>query len=251
MKRQIRWDLVLVIVAVICFGAFGVISYRNMQLERNASEVREKIAEIRDSDVGEKEQERKYSTPYDSLFEMNDDMAAWLLIPGTDIDYPVMQTPNDEEYYLYRDFFGNKDKNGTLFIDTDCSLDDERANILIHGHHMKSGAMFGNLTEYEDEAYEKEHSKIYLHTRDEMRVYEVLAVFHAKVYQSRTDKFLYYNYPKFDTKERFDEYYQNIKKMSLYDTGVTAEFGDELITLSTCAYHTKNGRFAVVAKRVQ
>ena len=251
MKKQVRWDLLLIIVAAICFGIFGVISYSNMRLEKNAIEVRGKIADIKDSSVVTGIQENKYSSPYDNLFKMNDDMIAWLLIPGTDIDYPVMQTPEDEAYYLYRDFFGNDDKNGTLFMDTDCSINDERANILIHGHHMKSGAMFGNLTEYEDETYAKDHSRIYLYTRDEMRVYEVMAVFHAKVYQSRTDKFLYYNYPKFETRESFEEYYQNIKKMSLYDTGVTAEFGDEFITLSTCAYHTKNGRFAVVAKRIQ
>lgn len=251
MKKQIRWDLLLVVVAVICFGIFGVISYRNMQLEKNANEVRKKIADLKESVVVADDQEDRYKTPYDNLFKMNDDMAAWLLLPGTNIDYPVMQTPEDESYYLYRDFFGNDDKNGTLFIDTDCNLDDERANILIHGHHMKSGAMFGNLAEYADEAYGKEHSEIYLYMRDDLRVYEVMAVFHAKVYQSSTDRFLYYNYPKFDTRESFEEYYQNIKKMSLYDTGVTAEFGDEFITLSTCAYHTKDGRFAVVAKRVQ
>lgn len=251
MKKQVRWDLILVIVAVICFGMFGVVSYRNMRLEKNAIEVREKIADIKDNSAVTDTQESKRIMPYDNLFKMNDDMVAWLLIPGTDIDYPVMQTPEDESYYLYRDFFGNNDKNGTLFMDTDCNLDDERANILIHGHHMKSGAMFGKLPDYEDETYGKDHSEIYLYTHDDLRVYEVMAVFHAKVYQSRTDQFLYYNYPKFDTRESFEEYYQNIKKMSLYDTGVTAEFGDEFITLSTCAYHTKSGRFAVVAKRVQ
>jgi sortase B len=191
----------------------------------------------------------KYVSPYEKIFNSNVDMCAWLYIPDTNIDYPVMQTLDDEEYYLYRDFYGNDDKNGTLFVDTDCSLDDENANIIIHGHHMKSGEMFGSLEKYLDEEYGQAHSTIYLYTRDEVREYEVISVFTSKVYNEDTDQFLYYNYFRFDNEETFDEYYSNIKKMSVYDTGVEAEYGDEFLTLSTCSYHTKDGRLAVIARK--
>lgn len=248
--KKLRWEFLFLAIAVICFGIYGVISYSNVRFAKNAAEVRTRIQNAY-FPVETTTEESSYISPYQSIFDSNEDCIAWLNIPDTNIDYPVMQTPDDEEYYLYRNFFGEDDKNGTLFMDTDCSLAQERSNLIIHGHHMKSGAMFGSLEKYADAGFGSEHSKIYLYTPDEVRVYEVLSVFQARVYKGKTDKFRYYAYFSFDTQEKFEAYYDNIKKMSLYDTKVTAEYGDEFITLSTCAYHTKNGRFAVVGKRVE
>lgn len=248
--KKLRLDILFLAIAVICFGIYGVISYSNARLAKNAAEVRARIQNTY-SPTKTATEESSYISPYQSIFDSNEDCIAWLNIPDTNIDYPVMQTLDDEEYYLYRNFFGEDDKNGTLFMDTDCSLAQERSNLIIHGHHMKSGAMFGSLEKYADDGFGSEHSKIYLYTPDEVRVYEVLSVFQARVYKGKTDKFRYYAYFSFDTQEKFEAYYDNIKKMSLYDTKVTAEYGDEFITLSTCAYHTKNGRFAVVGKRVE
>ena len=95
--------------------------------------------------------------PYAESYLANKDMAGWLVIPGTNIDYPVMWTPEDENYYLYKDFEGRKNSNGSLILDTDSCLDPLTTNLIIHGHNMKSGAMFGNLTDYEDPDYYKEH----------------------------------------------------------------------------------------------
>lgn len=248
--KKIRFDILFLAAAVICFGIYGVISYSNAKLAKSAVQVRARIQNTY-SPAGTTSDEPSYTSPYQSIFDSNEDCIAWLNIPDTNIDYPVMQTPDDEEYYLYRNFFGEDDKNGTLFLDTDCSLSQERSNLIIHGHHMKSGAMFGSLEKYADADFGREHSKIYLYTEDELRVYEVLSVFQAKVYKGKTDKFRYYAYFSFDAQEKFDEYYNHIKEMSLYDTNVTAEYGDEMLTLSTCAYHTKNGRFVVVGKRVE
>lgn len=248
--KKIRLDLLFLAIAVVCFGIYGAMSYHNAALAKKAEAVRVRIQEAY-APVETDMQDSSYHSPYAEIFASNEDCIAWLNIPDTNIDYPVMQTMEDEEYYLYRNFFGEDDKNGTLFMDTDCDLSQERSNLLIHGHHMKSGAMFGSLERYADADFGKEHSKIYLYTQNEVRVYEVLAAFGAKVYKGKTSKFRYYAYFNFDTQEKFDEYYDNIKKMSLYDTGVTASFGDELITLSTCAYHSKNGRFAVVGKRIE
>ena len=161
-----------------------------------------------------------------------------------------MQTPQDEEYYLRRNFFGEKDNNGTLILDTDSDITKTSNNLIIHGHNMKSGAMFGELVDYEKEEFLKEHKKIEFHTKDEVRTYEVIAVFRSKVYTVEDKVFKYYQFFEAKTQEEFDSFYNNIKKMSLYDTGVTAEFGDEFITLSTCVYHTTNGRFVVVGRRI-
>lgn len=189
--------------------------------------------------------------PYLDSFLANDDMAAWLQIPGTDIDYPVMWTPRDEEYYLRRGFDGARNQNGCLILDTDSCLDPLTTNLIIHGHNMRSGTMFGTLEDYEDEAYCQEHNRIILYTKDCQRNYEVVAVFRSQVYKKSDTVFKFYKFFQADTQEEFDNFYENIKALSLYDTGVTAEFGDCFITLTTCSNHVEQGRFVVVAKEVE
>ena len=189
--------------------------------------------------------------PYAKAFLANEDMVAWIQIPDTNIDYPVMWTPEDENYYLYRDFDGSDNKNGCLILDTDSSLDPLTTNLIIHGHNMRSGAMFGNLTDYEDEEYFENHKQIILYTEECQRNYEVIAVFRSQVYKKSAQVFKFYKFFQADTQEEFDDFYNNIKELSLYDTGVTAEFGDHFLTLSTCVYHVEQGRFVVVAKEVE
>ncbi len=199
----------------------------------------------------ETESEETVPNPYAELFARNEDMAAWLVVDGTVIDYPVMQTMEDENYYLERDFDGNADKSGCLILDTDSSLEAEgTTNLIIHGHNMKAGTMFGSLTDYESEDYCREHSHITLYTETEARQYEVIAVFRSQVYYPDDQVFKYYNFFRASTEEEFHYFYDNIKKLSLYDTGVTAQLGDSFLTLSTCAYHVEDGRFVVVAREV-
>lgn len=189
--------------------------------------------------------------PYTESFLANSDMAGWLLVPGTNIDYPIMWTPEDENYYLYRAFDKSDNVNGSLILDTDSSLNPLTTNLIIHGHNMKSGAMFGNLTDYESRDYYEDHKQIILYTEECQRNYEIIAVFRSQVYKKSDDVFKFYKFFQADTQEEFDDFYQNIKELSAYDTGVTAEFGDRFITLSTCVYHVTNGRFVVVAKEIE
>ena len=189
--------------------------------------------------------------PYADVFTAYEDIVAWLVIPDTIIDYPVVWTPEDENYYLYRDIDGNKDKNGCLILDTDSSVDPLSTNLIIHGHNMRSGAMFGNLTDYEDLNFYKEHKQIILYTKECRRSYEIISVFRSQVYKKKDTVFKYYKFFQANTQEEFEDFYQNIKNLSQYDTGVTAEFGDRFLTLSTCVYHVEQGRFVVVAKEVE
>lgn len=189
--------------------------------------------------------------PYRDSFLANSDMAGWLQIPDTVIDYPVMWTPRNEEYYLRRGFDGSRNTNGCLILDTDSSLDPLTTNLIIHGHNMKSGTMFGTLTDYESEDFFQEHRKIILYTKECQRNYEVIAVFRSQVYKKSQKVFKFYQFFQADTEKEFDNFYDNIMAMSLYDTGVTAEFGDRFITLTTCSKHVDQGRFVVVAKEVE
>ena len=115
------------------------------------------------------EEFERVANPYSDSFLANKDMAAWLQIPGTNIDYPVMWTPEDETYYLYRAFDGSENKNGCLLLDNESCVDPLTTNLIIHGHNMKSGAMFGNLTDYENQDFYKEHKNIILYTGKQIR----------------------------------------------------------------------------------
>ncbi len=194
--------------------------------------------------------EEPYVSPYADYFTEYPDIAAWFQIPGTTVDYPVMWTPEDETYYLYRHYDGSDNINGSLLLDTDSSLSPLTTNLIIHGHNMKSGAMFGNLTDYKDKSYYEQHKEMLLYMPDGERRYEVIAVFRSQVYKKTDTVFKFYKFFQADTEEEFHDFYDNIKKLSLYDTGVTAQFGDHFITLSTCVSHVERGRFVVVAKEI-
>lgn len=185
---------------------------------------------------------------YVELYEENHDLAGWLSIEDMAIDYPVMQC-EDDEYYLHHDFYGKDSKYGCLYVREQANLD-AGTNFVIYGHNMKDGSMFGDLDLYLKEDFFREHTRISFDTLYEERIYEILAVFRSQVYNAEEDVFKYYQFYQADTQEEFDEFYRNIKELSLYDTGVEAQFGDTFLTLSTCAYHVKDGRLAVVAKRI-
>lgn len=200
---------------------------------------------------------------YAALYEQNSDMIGWLRIEDTVIDYPVMQTMEDEDYYLDYDFNGDANSNGSLILDTDSTAGVGTArcqyingtspstNLIIHGHTMRSGMMFGGLKQYAEKSYGEKHSMICFDSLYEKREYELISVFYSQVYMNTDDVFKYYNFFQADTQEEFDNWYENIKAMSLYDTGVTAEYGDEFITLSCCSYQVEDGRFVVVGKRIK
>lgn len=186
-----------------------------------------------------------------SLYEENEYLAGWIEIPDTVIDYPVMYTPEDGEYYLYRTFYNEEDptKEGCLFIDEGCSVDPRSTNLLIHGHNMKNGTMFHSLLDYADEEYYKQHPIIYYSSLWEEGEYEIVSVFRSKIYNVDDDVFKYYKFFNAENEEEFNNFINNIKELALYDTGVNAQYGDELITLATCEYTQDNGRFVVVARK--
>ncbi len=195
------------------------------------------------------EPEKKVLDEFAGLIAANPDTIGWLRIPDTVIDYPVVST-GDEDYYLHHDFYGQNSIYGTLFVKDIADVETPGTNIIIYGHHMRNDTMFGNLDAYESEDYFKSHETIEFSTLYEKRRYRVISVFRSEVLPDDSDKFRYYDFYQADSKEDFDYFYHNIKELSEYDTGVTADYGDTFITLSTCAYHTENGRFVVVAKRI-
>ena len=186
---------------------------------------------------------------YKNLLIANRKLIGWVKIDGTYIDYPVMQT-DDNEYYLDHNLNQEYDKNGTIFMDKDCDVLKPSTNYILYGHHMKNGRMFGQLDLYQNESYYKEHPYISFDTIYEKGTYQVMYVFRSRVYKETEIVFKYYQFIDANSEQEFDSYMKEMADMSFYDTGVTAEYGDQLLTLSTCDYQETDGRFVVVAKKV-
>ena len=188
---------------------------------------------------------------YRKLRELNSDFFGWLEIQDTEdtkIDYPVMFTPNDEEKYLHTNFNGDYSESGELFIDAHC--DPNGYHYLIYGHHMFNGTMFGSLPKYEDYDFYKDHHTVFFDTCDEKGTYEIFAVFKSQIFDDDYDGFEYYEHGNLNDEATYNYYVEQVKSMSLYDTGITPHYGEKIVTLSTCNYHTSDGRFVVCAKKV-
>ncbi len=186
---------------------------------------------------------------YLPLYELNSDYFAWITIPGTRIDYPVMYNAQKPLQYLGHDFYGNFSYAGVPFLDSDC---DPNGNFyLVYGHKMSNGSMFADLVAYDDRSFWETHPVFQFDTLYEERTYAVVMAIRAKVLdREERNGFRYYNYTSLDTEAEFEEYMRQARALALYDTGIDVSYGDELLVLSTCYHYTKDGRFVIIAKRV-
>ena len=245
---------ILLIVIIVCFVQIARVSYLSIKHKKQQEQLSNSLQLENTQNDNADSRENDFSADtgilrkFEELYAVNSDLAGWLSIEGTEIDYPVVQC-EDDEYYLHHNFYNEEDKYGCLFMRDYADINTPGTNVIIYGHSMKDGFMFGNLDEYESEKFYAEHKLINFDTLYEERVYEIMAVFPSRIYGEEEDVFKYYQFYQADTEEEFQDFYKNVKRLSLYDTGVTAEFGDTFITLSTCAYHVEDGRFVVVAKR--
>lgn len=241
-----RWILIMICLIVFCGSGAKLLFYAldKINAENDFKQLRESVLDL--------------STVYDQ----NSDFIGWITVPDTKIDYPVMQTPDDPEYYLYRNFSKEYSASGTPFLDGASVVlaedpEDITWNWLIYGHHMKFGTMFHDLLVYADKEFWEDHKTFTFAVYDpetrktDKGEYEVFAASKSKIRATDSDAFKYYEYAGYTTEDEFNEYVAGVKSESSYDTGITPEFGDQLVTLSTCAYHTKEGRFYIVGRRVK
>ena len=190
---------------------------------------------------------------YQEIYAENKDLVGWLEIEGTVINYPVLQSDSEEEsqFYLTHSFEKKKDKNGSLFMDYRNDFVDRDTNIIIYGHNMKSGAMFGSLKKYLEEDYLKKHAKIRFDTIYEHGTYEVIGAFLSEVSYQDEYAFRYYNFLNANNESEFEAFCVNVIQLSALKKGtLDAKYGDQLLTLSTCSSYTDEGRMFIIAKRI-
>lgn len=199
-----------------------------------------------ESPAGEPAPEITAAEKYVAIHEKNSDFVGWLTIDGTNINYPVMQSSDNPNFYLKHSFDKEYSNYGVPYLQENCELGISD-NAIIYGHHMDDGSMFADLCKYESEEFYREHTTIHFDTMDGFGEYEVVAVFKTVAYSNAG--FPYFLFVNAEKPENFDDFIAKCKELALYDTGITAEYGDKLITLSTCEYSRDNGRMVIVAKK--
>ena len=182
---------------------------------------------------------------YAQLLEMNADLVGWVKIPQTNISYPVMQTPATPQYYLYRNFYKESSDRGCIFAQEECDIDTPSDNVTIYGHCMKDGSMFAGLANYTYKSYWEDHQLIQFDSLYESRSYRVFAVF--KTSGNVGEGFAYHTFVNAASPAEFTSFVSRCKELAMFDTGITPEYGDKLLCLSTCEYTMANGRLVVVA----
>lgn len=245
---------VLLITALISGSILLIYEYSIKRAKDNFNDLAKKYEkcqifyEENNYEIEGKVEKEEVNIGLEKLYKENEEIVAWIKIPETEVNYPVMYSPDQPEYYLYRNFNKEYSLSGVPFIDGKASIEPDSDNILIHGHNMKNGSMFAQLLKYKDQEFLENHPTIELHRFDRKDEYDIFAVVPTDI-NKNTMKFDYHSFFNAENEEEFNKYISDAKKYSLYDREIPLEYGDKLITLSTCAYHIDNGRFVVVGKR--
>lgn len=250
-KKKTTVIQVLLLIAFIVSGVYiGIYFYNSKQSKDTYDELKQLVkkdvsADITDNYIPKRADNGMLEAYYD-LYKRNNDMAGWLKIPDTSIDYPVVQY-KDNDFYLHKNFDKKHQNSGIPFLDCQCT--ESSQNHIIYAHNMKDGTMFAGIMNYRDRSFYEAHKKILYDTLYDKGKYNVIACFSVNV--GAKNEFKYYEYADTLDESRFNEYVKKMKENAVYDTGIDAVYGDELLTLSTCAYRTSNERFVVVAKKIK
>lgn len=185
---------------------------------------------------------------YQLLHQLNSDMVGWIQVPGTNINYPVVQTPDNANFYLDRNFYKEKAACGAIYAREMCDVNAPSDNVVLYGHNMKNGSMFGQIHDFKKQDFYESHKTIYFDTLYERHTYEVFALF--LISSGEDEPFKYHLFDNAETQEEFDEFVSNCISHSFYETDVIPQYGDKLLTLSTCDRTITDGRLVLVAKRI-
>ena len=201
-----------------------------------------------DTEIEKSEGESSNKYNLENIAKINSDVVGWIKIENTNIDYPVMQ---NGDYYLHRNIYKNYSSHGTPYLAEYCNIQ-YSDNLIIYGHHMNDNSMFAQLDNYKKQSFYENHKYIkfysYYNGKTIEKTYEVAIAFKTVVYSDKG--FKYYNYTNFSDVQELNDFIENCQKLEFYNTGIDINYGDKLITLSTCEYSQKNGRIVVVAKQI-
>lgn len=265
-KKEVARKCVVIASALVFLGALGVLFYNMVFLSVQNSQLNgeiQKIAHGSDdaggtSGGGGKPSKGKGSSiNWDELKKINNEIEAWIQIKDTQIDYPVLWHKGDDasdQYYLNHNYKSEYDSYGCIFLDYRCTNGMESKNIVLHGHHMNDGSMFGDLMEYGGTEgnldFYKEHPTVVFDTPQGDGMYKIISVYKTNTLSAHGE-FFNYMVGDFQNEKDFMNYVYNVRIRSLINCPVDVNEDDELLTLSTCSYEYTNFRTVVVARRVR
>lgn len=239
-NKLVAFILLIIFISLFIFSSIKVFTYlaENKENEEIIKEINTSINIENNTTNADK---LNYIIDFESLIEKNSDTVVFLILPGTGIEYPVVQSDNNE-FYLSHNFKKNINSAGWIFADYRNTLDGTDKNIIIYGHNMRNGKMFSKLKNYLNPSWydQEDHKKIYFITPDGANIYEIFSVYEIEDEE-------YYLKTDFNSNE-FNNYINTIKLRSEIDFNVNITSDDSIITLSTCG-NTNDYRIVIHAKR--
>ena len=215
---------ILIFIFAIGIGYIGYYIYNNFKSQND--DVLSNIA-VDDKQITETKTERILQL--EELKKQNNDIIGWIEIENTIINYPVLQC-EDNNFYMTHNYKKEYSAEGSIFLDKDYNWELPSSNLLLYGHNNKNKTMFAELLNYKEESYYKEHPTIRFTTLAEDKTYEIIAVFKSRVYyKSEKDVFRYYYFINAENEEEYNNYINESKKASLYDTGKKPNYVDKII----------------------
>lgn len=246
-KSNLVYNVLMVICLVVFLVSGGVLLKRYIDDRQTENEF-DNLASMIDSEATAEGAESN-SAKFAALRDQNSDFIGWISIDGTNLDFPVMYAPDNKDFYLRHDFNKEYSVYGVPYLDEKTTLgaNDQSENLIVYGHNMKTGTIFGCLTGYKKADYYSEHPRIEFDTIYGDATYEVFAAFAIDVVNDTS--FVYNQYVDMD-ETAYNEYVEEVISRSDVDTEIRPSYGEQLLTLSTCEYSSDNGRYVVVARRV-
>lgn len=250
--------ILLLLIVILAISSFFII--KEFVGNKKETEIYEDLQEIvieenpdlntTTEDIKKEKSEEESSNKYnlENISKINLDVIGWIKVENSNINYPVMQ---NGDYYLHRNIYKNYSSHGTPYLAEYCNVQ-YSDNLIIYGHHMNDNSMFAQLDNYKKQSFYENHKYIkfysYYNGKTIEKTYEVAIAFKTVVYSEKG--FKYYNYTNFSDVQELNDFIENCRKLEFYNTGIDINYGDKLITLSTCEYSQKNGRIVVVAKQI-
>ena len=246
-------SIILVAIIIVCLSIIGYKYYNYNKDDKLNSEIQDlqpvinEASDLDNNSSGENDgqdqsKEGNYvnSANEEELKSINSDYKMWIQIENTNINYPVVQS-SDNDYYLKHNFRKESNISGTVFVESANDIDNDK-NIILYGHNMRNGTMFNNITNYKEESFFNEDNKINIIMNNTLYEYEVFSVYVKNV--SEVNLAI-----GFASEDEFINYAYNEAEESLYKKDVDFSAEDNLITLVTCSYEFTDARTIVVARR--
>lgn len=226
--KKTKVILLILLLIVLLFSILNII--KNFQEDMAAKEIMEELIELIDiPDVPS--EEPKFQVNFNELKKINSDVVGWIVIEGTQINYPIVRGSNNT-FYLNHSYDKTWNSYGSIFMDYESSSDFSSYNTFIYGHHTRNGSMFGELYKYMDAEYYENHKLFYLYTPKSN--YEA-QIFSAYVDSTTSDSYNQF----FSSEKEYAKYIKMIKDKSNYETDVNVDFSrDKIITLYSCSHES-------------